>query len=90
MVKCVGYKVSSGVFTPTDGSGREFPYDNLLVYFISDEDPSVAGQVAGYQKIKRQGMQLIGANNYDELVGKNVRFYVSPVSGKCSCVEVIK
>lgn len=90
MVKCVGYKVSSGVFTPTDGSGNAIPYDNLLVYYVSDDDSSIAGQFAGYEKIKRQGLQLIGVNNYDELVGKNIRFYTSPITKRISAVEVIK
>lgn len=72
MYECVGITEKAGSFT--DEKGRNVEYDNVLIYFVTDENPEVMGFMVREQKCSKKRVAMANFDNWNQLVGKQFEF----------------
>ena len=75
----LGYKRKDGTFS-REGTGEVINYDNHYVYYKVADVPDVVGEMVGIAKMNTQRLNIYGARNLDELIGKPVIFAIDPSS----------
>lgn len=75
----LGYKRKDGTFS-REGTGEVINYDNHYVYYKVADVPDVVGEMVGIAKMNTQRLNIYGAQNLDELIGKPVIFAIDPSS----------
>ena len=68
----LGYKRKDGTFS-REGTGEVINYDNHYVYYKVADVPDVVGEMVGIAKMNTQRLNIYGAQNLDELIGKPAR-----------------
>lgn len=71
MIKLIGYLRKQGNFTNKD-SGELVAYDNIELYFTSNEKPDVKGLYCDSAKAKTEDLKVINAKDLDAAIGKEV------------------
>ena len=81
MKKVIGV-YQSGADSFTDKAGKEIAYDNIELWYTSDEIPSsmdgkFVGELPHHEKIKRDDVQTFGVPFADwfDLVGAEIEFF---------------
>lgn len=89
MIKCVGYQYKQGIFE--DDKGKSVPYDNILLYYVSDNNKDVYGLEAQCLKVKRSDFLAVCRDPVDSLLDRELILSYNPVGGKLvlSRIEVI-
>lgn len=89
MVKCVGYQYKQGIFE--DDKGKSIPYDNILIYYVSNNNKDVYGLEAQCLKLKRSDFLAICDVSADSLIDRELILSYNPVGGKLvlTRIEVI-
>lgn len=78
--KLIGYRKREGNFTNKD-TGELVKYNNLELFYTSDEEPDVKGEMCDVAKAKTDELKITGAKNIDECIGKEV-YLIADLSGK--------
>lgn len=86
MIKCVGYQFKVGTFE--DDKGRSVAYDNVCLYYTSNNNPEVVGVEAGMLKIKRHQFSAVSAVPPQDLVGHEMHVEYQPVGGKLVITKI--
>lgn len=68
-----GYERKEGQFV-IDKTGEVKEYDNTLLHFTSDDREEVTGLFCGSIKCKTGQFQLMGAENLDQCLNREVMF----------------
>lgn len=80
MIECIGIHEKKGSFTP-DGKKEEVAYDNIMVYYVTDDNPDVFGFYGVEIKIPRARVQMINFSDWKEIVGKQIEFVYNIFTG---------
>lgn len=87
MIKCVGYQYKAGVFE--DEKGKSFSYDNVILHYLSNNNPEVTGTEANQLKIKRSQFGTVCVVPVAELVGKDIHVEYQPIGGKLQVTKIM-
>ena len=68
-----GYEQRKGQFV-IEKTGEVKEYDNMMLHFTSDDREEVTGLFCGSVKCKSGQFQLVGAENLDQCINKEVMF----------------
>lgn len=79
MIKCVGYNFSSGRF---EKDGKSFDYDNIVIYYVTDSNPSVFGLESGVLKVKRSEFPRMCTSDVSDLLDKEISLDYVPLNGR--------
>lgn len=71
MFRFVGYEEKKGSFTNKE-TGEVVEYHNYDLHFLSDEKKEAVGHIVFTGKAKADDLQLTGAKELKELIGKEV------------------
>ena len=80
MIKCVGYAFKSGSFE--DEKGKKLEYDNVMLYYVSDNNFDVFGLETGVVKVKRSDWPKLCVLPVEDLRDQQLQFDYAPVNGK--------
>lgn len=72
MFKLVGYEEKKGTLPVDEKTGEVKEYHNYDLHFIADEKPGVVGCAAFSGKARAADLQLVGAKELKDLLGKEV------------------
>lgn len=79
MFEVIGLQEKSGEFE--DDHGKTIKYDNIMLYYVTDENPDIIGFFGKEQKIARAKVKLLNAKDWSELLGKQIEFNFSMFTG---------
>ncbi len=72
MIECIGIQEKSGKFEADNGKTVE--YDNVMIYYITDDNPEVCGYYGKEQKVSKLRVEPINFREWTELIGKRIEF----------------
>lgn len=78
MIKIVGFETRKGEFTPDNEPDKKIPYENILLHFVTNENPAVTGvstSLYGNSVIKipaKDFKEVTGCETPNELLEKCV------------------
>jgi hypothetical protein len=86
--KLVGFKHSFG--SSKDDNGREFSWDNMLLYILSDTDSDTVGLGCNIVKVKTEAMpgMLLDGFKLDDLLEQEVELITGLVNSKLSITGI--
>lgn len=88
MLKCVGLEFKSGTFVEKE-SNRSIPYDNVVLHYMSNQNPNVVGTECGQLKIKREQFSKVCALPAQELIDKDLYVEYQPIGGKLTVTKIM-
>ena len=72
MLECTGIQEKKGSFE--NDKGKTIDYDNVMIYYISDEEPSVIGFISKELKVSKRQVDALNFEDWEELIGKQIEF----------------
>jgi hypothetical protein len=70
MIECVGLQSKSGSFVDT--TGKTIDYDNVIIYYVADDNPDVTGYFARELKVSRSRVNKINFADWSDIIGKQL------------------
>lgn len=80
MIECIGIHEKKGTFVP-DGKKEEVSFDNIMVYYVTDDNPEIMGFYGVELKVQRARVKNINFEDWSEIVGKQIDFVYNIFSG---------
>lgn len=88
MIECIGIQEKKGTFVP-DGKTESVSFDNVMIYYITDDNPDIVGYFGKELKCKNSKVRKINFNEWSEIIGKEIIFHynifgANPGARRCS------
>lgn len=89
MFECTGIQQKKGSFQ--DDHGKTIDYDNVLIFYLTDENPEVLGFMTKELKVSKRIVHPIGFEDWEDLIGKQIGFHYNIFTGtpKLDGVELL-
>ena len=89
MIECIGYQIKAGSFE--DDKGRTVDYDNVMLYYITDDSDEIIGYFGKEQKIANKKVEKINFKEWSECIGKmiEVRFNMFGATPRLDGVKIV-
>ena len=63
MIECIGIQEKKGSFVP-DGKTESVTFDNVMIYYITDDNPDIVGYFGKELKCKNSRVRKINFNEW--------------------------
>ena len=73
MIECIGVQERKGSFQ--DDKGREVEYDNVMLYYVTNDNPDILGYFGKEMKVNNKKVEKINFKNWEECIGKVLDFH---------------
>lgn len=73
MIECIGIQTRKGSFE--DDKGRTVEYDNVMIYYVTNDNPDIIGYFGKEMKVNNAKVRKIGFDNWEDLIGKVIDFH---------------
>lgn len=74
MIECIGIQEKKGTFVP-DGKTETVSFDNVMIYYITDDNPDIVGYFGKELKCKNSKVRKINFDEWSEIIGKEIIFH---------------